>query len=78
MTKIDILNGVSADTFNISNNSVFKRIIYNPINEYLYVLLQSGVVDVFDKKGRRMTSIDITSYNYNALISQNCTTQIKI
>lgn len=72
MTKIDIVNGVSADTYNIGEGSGFRRIIYNPNNQYLYILSQAGNVKVFDSSdGSQIRNIDITSYNYNSSTNPN-------
>ena len=72
MTKIDIVNGVSADTYNIGEGSNFRRIIYNPNNQYLYIFSQTGNVKVFDSSdGSQIKNIDITSYNYNPSTNPN-------
>jgi hypothetical protein len=72
MTKVNIVTGLTADTYNITEDGYFKRIIYNPNNQYLYIFSKVGSVEVIDSSnGYKVTDINITSYNYNSLTNQN-------
>lgn len=49
LIKVDILNGVTADTINIGNNGTLsKNVIYNPTNNYIYTFEPSSRIKIWD------------------------------
>jgi hypothetical protein len=49
LIKVDILNGVTADTINIGDNGELnKNVIYNPTNNYIYTFEPSSRIKIWD------------------------------
>lgn len=63
MTKVDIVNGITADTINIGDGTnLGRRVIYNQTNGYIYTLnpnLRVRVWDSFDNS--LITNISLTA-----------------
>ena len=71
MTKVDIVNGVTADTINIGDGTnLGRRVIFNPTNGYIYTLNPNLRVRVWDSADNSLvTNISLTAntgfYVYN-------------
>jgi len=71
MTKVDIVNGVTADTINIGDGTnLGRRVIFNPTNGYIYTLNPNLRIRVWDSADNSLvTNISLTAntslYIYN-------------
>lgn len=71
MTKVDIVNGVTADTINIGDGTnLGRRVIYNTTNNYIYTLNPNLRIRVWDSADNSLvTNISLTAntslYIYN-------------
>lgn len=71
MTKVDIVNGVTADTINIGDGtSLGRRVIFNPTNGYIYTLNPYSRIRVWDSADNSLVAnISLTAntgfYVYN-------------
>jgi hypothetical protein len=63
LIKVDILNGVTADTINIGDNGVQnKNVIYNPTNNYIYTFEPSSRIKIWDASDNSFVgSVNITA-----------------
>ena len=64
MTKVDIINGVTADTINIGDNGTNHKVIYNTTNGYIYTLALNSRLLVWDSvDNSQQANINLSSYS---------------
>jgi hypothetical protein len=64
MTKVDIINGVTADTINIGDNGTSHKVIYNTTNGYIYTLALNSRLLVWDSvDNSQQANINLSSYS---------------
>jgi len=67
MTKVDMINGVTASTLNIGDNGQYHEVIYNTTNGYIYTLSINNRLKVYDSNDDSLqANLNLTSYSGNA------------
>lgn len=63
MTKVDIVNGVTADTISIGGTGINKKLLFNGVNNFIYVYSNNdGYVKSFDASdGSPLNTLNITA-----------------